>query len=568
MSFDVEPVLARLRATGSDSTRVEAKASRSELPKSVGETLSSFSNDGGGMLLLGVAEREDFDAVGVLEPVRVRDALADLCSQGMEPPVRAEIEIVVVEGVDLVVAVVPELAPNQKPCYVKNAGIYLGSYTRAGDGDRHLTQYEVGLLLAGRGQPQEDLEPVPDAGLEDLDATAVERLLTRVRQRQPRAFADVPDEVALSRLRVLVRHQGALVPSLAGLLSLGVYPQQFFPQLNLTFVSVPGTSMQDAPVDGPRFLDNQAINGSIPVIVEAALNVLVRNMAAAAVIDGAERRDVYDYPVEALREAVTNALMHRDYSAGSRGAQVQIEMFADRLVVRSPGGLFGGVTEEELGAEGLSSSRNGHLASLLAEVSLPGGNGMVAEGRGSGIPRMLATLRRAGMTLPIFKSRIASFTVSFPKHSLLDPATLEWLGGLGSLSDAQRLALALMREGRTVTNASLRQLGFDSREATAALSGLVSAGHARASGGRRYAQYTLTVPSSSADGHDRTAQARSLFASGATLTAKQVGAALGVSHRAAINYLNLLIQAGEVEATAPARSPGRRYRAVGETSQR
>lgn len=566
MSFDVEPVLAQLRASGSDSTRVEAKASRSELPKSVGETLSSFSNDAGGILLLGVAEREGFRAVGVLEPVRMRDALADLCSQGMEPPVRAEIEIVSVEGVDLVVALVPEVAPNQKPCHVKKAGLYLGSYTRAGDGDRHLTQFEVGLLLAGRGQPQEDLERVCEARLEDLDPAAVERLLARVRQRQPRAFADVSDEVALTRLRVLVRHQDGLVPSLGGLLSLGSYPQQFFPQLNVTFVSIPGTSIQSVPVDGPRFLDNQAISGSIPVMVDATINVVVRNMAAASVVEGATRQDVYDYPVEALREAVTNALMHRDYSAGSRGTQVQVEMYADRLVVRSPGGLFGGVTEEELGSEGLSSSRNGHLAALLADVELPGGVGMVAEGRGSGIPRMLATLRRAGMTLPIFLSRITSFTVSFPKHSLLDPATLEWLGGLGPLSDAQRLALALMREGRTVTNASLRQLGFDSREATAALSGLVSSGHSRAWGGRRYAQYGL-ASRVLAGRRDPVSQTRALFVSGAELSSKQVATALVVSTRTALTYLNELIERGELEPTAPPRSPARRYRLAPKTSQ-
>jgi ATP-dependent DNA helicase RecG len=77
---------------------------------------------------------------------------------------------------------------------------------------------------------------------------------------------------------------------------------------------------------------------------------------------------VSEYPVEALREAVVNALMHRDYAQVARGTQVQVEMYPDRLLVRNPGGLFGPVSEGELGLEGVSSSRNPVLAALLAMV--------------------------------------------------------------------------------------------------------------------------------------------------------------------------------------------------------
>ena len=111
-------------------------------------------------------------------------------------------------------------------------------------------QYEVTQLLANQGQPTDDQQPVREAALADLDPQAVSALLARVRERSPRAFAAVPDDVALTRLGVLVRDGENLVPSLAGLLCLGIYQQQFFPQLNVTFVALPGTTMGETTQDG------------------------------------------------------------------------------------------------------------------------------------------------------------------------------------------------------------------------------------------------------------------------------------------------------------------------------
>ncbi len=106
---------------------------------------------------------------------------------------------------------------------------------------------------------------------------------------------------------------------------------------------------------------------------------------------------------------------------------------------------------------------------------------------------MLTRVRRAGLTLPTFDSRLSRFTVTLPKRTLLTPETLAWIGVLGEagLTQAQIGALALMREGRPVSNATLRQLGLDSRESTQALTDLVSRGLTDRVGGRRYAAYVL-----------------------------------------------------------------------------
>lgn len=564
---------------------MEAKAAVGSLPKSVRETLSAFSNDRGGLLLLGLAEESGFAPAPGFDAARTRDNLASLCSDVMEPPVRADVDIADVEGAQVVVASVPEMDPGSKPCYVKAKGMAGGSYTRGGDGDRLLTAYEIFMVHANRGQPQDDHEVVAEASHADLDQDAVGRLLRRVRQREPQAFGAVDDETALVRLGVLRRTDIGVGVTLAGLLTLGQWPQQYVPQLCVTFVAVPGTHKDAVPEGAPRFTDNATIRGPLPQMIEETVRVILRNTRTAGYVRGLGRDDVGDYPVEALREAVTNALAHRDYSPMARGTQIQVELYVDRLVVRNPGGLFGTVTPDDLGQEGVSSSRNGYLIPLLADVYLPGTDQVVADNRGSGIPDMLARLRRANLTLPTFDSRLSRFTVTFPKHTLLTAETLRWVQSLGQpgLTRTQVSALALMHEGRQVSNGTLRQLGHDSRDATNALTDLVNRGLAYKVGGRRYAEYLLDEdhrsdgpglfddllpergdlpPEPGRQRYDRSEQIRTLFAAGRTLTAAEVAASTGLGPAMTNRYLARLLAAGELVATAPPRSTKRAYRAT------
>jgi ATP-dependent DNA helicase RecG len=415
-SADLERLVGELRSFGSDTHSVEVKSAAGRLPKTVTETLSAFSNGAGGTLILGLDEATGFRPAPGFDAVNMRDALARACADDVHPPVRSVIEIVAFEGALVVVAEVAEISPLSKPAYVKGRGEYQGSFIRGGDGDRKLSEYEVGLLHANREQPRDDREPVGDASVADLDEDAVVALLRRMRRRQPRAFRSVPDEVALQRLGVLVSAGsgvGPLVPSLAGLLTLGAYPQQFFPQLNVTFVVFPSHDRGAVLEGGPRFIDNRSLNGPVPLIVADTVDAITRNMRIAATVTGVGREDAYEYPVEALREAVVNALMHRDYSPGARGTQVQVEMFPDRLLVRNPGGLFGPVSEGELGTEGVSSSRNPVLSALLQEVQLPDSDRVICENRGTGIPTMLEQLRHSGTASVKFSNAISHFTTVF-----------------------------------------------------------------------------------------------------------------------------------------------------------
>lgn len=491
---ELAEIVGNLRVLGGDIADVEVKASRTELPKSTRETLSAFANTHGGVLILGLDETNGFAPTGVRDPVRLTSDLAALCSADMEPALRPLIRVHDFEGVKLVVAEIPEVDPSRRPCFYRGAGMTKGSFVRIGDGDRRLSSYEVQVMLSSRGQPREDEQGVPGTGLGLLDPAAVESFIARLRVSRPYAFKDLGRHDVLRRAKVLVTGaDGEETLSLAGLLTLGSYPQEHFPQLMISFVHYPTTS-GDIPVTGTRFLDNLTIEGPIPVMVRDALIALRRNMSRRAIITGMGREDVWEYPETALREAVVNALVHRDLSSTARGTQIQIEMYPDRLTIRSPGGLFGPVTLDSLADEGISSARNATLMKILEEVTIPGETRTVCENRGSGIRAMVASLLAAGMSPPQFDDRVSSFVAIIPNHALLSEETVRWVESLGEsgLTDSQCVALAMLRDSEVLDNRSYRgATGVDSRVATAELQDLVARELLVQSGARRWARYEL-----------------------------------------------------------------------------
>ncbi len=578
-------LVASMRAAGADFHFVELKAAAGGLPSSVVETLSAFSNGGGGTLLLGLDEASGFRPVlPEFDALRMRDALAGACADKMDPPLRLDIEIEELEGAAILRVDVPELDPLAKPCFVKARGAYQGSYIRGGDGDRRLTHYEITQLLANRTQPRWDQQVLEAATVADLDDGLVRSLLETSRRRSPRAFQNRDDVDALMLLGAVARDEsGAARPTLAGLLSLGIYPQQFFPQLFISFVALPGVRLGQLDPDGARLLDNQTITGPVPTMVTDAVAALIRNMRKAAIIKGLGREDRYDYPLDVIRELVVNALMHRDYSPEGCATQIQIELFIDRLVIKSPGGLYGAVTVDMLGSDDqVSTSRNRTLAALLADLPLPGSRGeTICENRGSGIPQVMESLRQVGMSPPTFDAAPGSMKVTVPQHALLAPDTIEWIGSLRQpgLTDSQHLALAMMRMTGRATNPMLQAWGIDSASAGQALRDLVSRGLATISGGRRYASYRLSgsalpgpLPfvlggSKGAPtgvgvgvGAQRDAIVQAIRAGHSTPRA--LADALGVNYRTVARRLAELTKDGVVARTQPPRSRNQSYRLI------
>ena len=193
-----------------------------------------------------------------------------------------------------------------------------------------------------------------------------------------------------------------------------MYPQGYFPQLAITAIVVPGKEIGDIGQRGERFLNNKRIEGTLPEMLTEALAFCSRNMRVRTIIDSktGERADKREYPIEAIREAVLNALIHRDYSRFTEGTPIQIDFFEDRLEIHSPGGLYGRMTVEDLG-KARPDLRNPALATMSEFL-------LKTENRYSGIPTIRREMAEAGLPAPVFQNRRNEFVVILYNDSIAD----------------------------------------------------------------------------------------------------------------------------------------------------
>lgn len=487
---ELQTLVKEVQQRQTELDNVEVKTARGGTPRRLHEPLSAFANrTGGGVLLFGLSETDSFAVVGVGNVQKLQEDITHVASTNMEPTLRPQFVVDEIDGETIVAVEIDEVPATQKPCFYKQAGLPNGAYLRVGNTNRQMTEYEVFGYLSSRGQPTHDEEPVASASPGDLNSTLLDEYLARLRRARPQAsFLEGSQEDILVRLHVLHRHGDVVRPTLAGLVMFGKYPQEFFPQLMITFVQYYGTDEEEKTPQGARFMDNQRFEGPIPEMVEQAETYVLGAMRKATLIEGIFRRDIPEYPLEALREALANAVAHRDYSSYVRGSYIRLRMFADRLEVQSPGGLFGNVNEENLEEE--HSTRNTRLMRMMEDMH-------IVENRGSGVKAMLQAMREANLEPPRFTDRRASFLVTFRNHTLMNPGAIVWLNQFAAraLNDRQRLALVYLRQHGEIHNSIYRRLTRgDSMTAGHDLRRLVEADLVEQQGVGRGTSYKLKVP--------------------------------------------------------------------------
>lgn len=432
-----EDLLELVNATVHQKTEgqtLEVKAAHEGCPKRLYDTLSSFSNqDSGGVLLFGLDEKQGFQVVGVYDLQDLQKKVTEQCNQ-MEPPVRAVFTVAEAEGLPVCVAEIPAVDLSERPCYYKGAGRVKGSYIRVGDADLPMTDYELYSYEAFRKHLHDDERPIQRAGLSTLNQDALQRYLLDRRVDRP-GFGRLDEAQQMEMLNIT--RDG--VPTLAAVLNFGIYPQGYLPQLGITAIVVPGKEIgETAHGDAARFLDNKRIEGTIAEMVEEALSFCKRNMKTRTIIDPqtGRRTDQTEYPISALREAILNALIHRDYSIYTEGTPVQLDFFTDRLEIHSPGSLYGRTTVEQLG-HSRPDLRNPALA-VMAETLTD------AENRYSGIPTIRREMAAYGLPEPVFENRRSEFVVILSNGT----GQVETSSPPEALEDSDKL-LAFCRTPRT-----------------------------------------------------------------------------------------------------------------------
>lgn len=339
-------------------------------------------------------------AVGVYDAQDLQKKVTEQCLQ-MEPPVRAMLTIAEYNGKTIVSAEIPAIDISERPCYYRGAERTKGSYIRVGDADLPMTDYELYSFEAFRKHLHDDERPVERATMDFLDKESIQQYIRKISIDRP-GFSKLSDKQILEMLNI-TRND---VPTIAAVMNFGLYPQGFFPQLSITAIVVPGTEIGNVDLDSARFIDNKRISGTIQDMVEEALNFCLRNMKVKTIIskETGIHKDKTEYPIEALREAILNAMIHRDYSIHTEGTPVQIDFFTDRVEIHSPGSLYGRMSIEQLGIA-KPDLRNPALA-VMTEILT------AAEHRYSGIPTMRKAMKNHGLPEPKFENRRNEFVVT------------------------------------------------------------------------------------------------------------------------------------------------------------
>ena len=382
---DLNALVAELRATGGDTPDVEVKAAAGGLPQSLTSTLSALANHpGGGTIILGLDEANGFQPVPLPNRQTLKQGLASK-ARGFTPPVRLTVRDGEVDGKLVIVAAVHECDPADKPCRVTSTG---RAYMRVYDGDYEMSPQEQQAFMAARRPPHADREPVDGARIDDLDRDLLAEwaMTARVRSSALTRFSD--DE--------LYRRTGVLDadgrPTVAGMLTFGIHPQQWFPRYVIQAAVLPGAGAGL----GARVSEPTLIDGPVPLMLDAAMDWARRTFPRS--VEDTASGDVRDrtlFPLTAFRELVANALIHRDLSAWSETLAVEVRLLPDLLTVVNPGGLYG-VTVDRLGKESVSSPRNARLISLCQDARTPDGN-RVVEGLSTGLQKVAATLAEQGL---------------------------------------------------------------------------------------------------------------------------------------------------------------------------
>lgn len=383
-----------------ETQTIELKSAGHGCPTRLFDTLSSFSNqDEGGVIVFGIDENDDFVVKGVYDPQDLQKKVTEQCKQ-MEPSVRALFTVCDMDGKTVVSAEIPGVDISERPVFYKGVGRIKGSYVRVGESDELMSEYEIYSYEAFRERIRDDIRTVDNAKIQLFDEKRMNAYLLSVKKER----RNLADNVSENEILELMGVTSDSIPTLAGLMTFSKYPQTYFPQLCITAVSLPGTEMGTTGTDGERFIDNKRITGAIPDMLEEAVEFVRKNSRTKTIIDDNGRRaDKNEYPIKAVREAILNALVHRDYSIHTENVPIRIEMYRDRMEITNSGGLYGKISIGALGKV-YPETRNAALANMLELLN-------ITENRYSGIPTMRMEFLNAGLPVPIFSVRHGEFKV-------------------------------------------------------------------------------------------------------------------------------------------------------------
>ena len=360
-------------------------------PEKVAEAMAALLNLEGGHILLGVEKDRTVSGL-TREPEKAEEWVMEIARTHLRPAAIPYWETIEWEPGRIVgIVSLPADAPD-KPYKAKRGSAWM-TQSRVGTTTRDATDEEEVRLYQQSGRLQYDRKPVPGATFADLDRRRLVNYFRDLRQQEcPEETDDDGWQRLLINTELMEEDRGRGIPSAGGLLLFGMRPNRYLPQSGITAVAYLSAAKdyeakERAVIRGPGVALLSEGGAVVETgVIEQALDFVRRNTAMAAWIDDSGRRqERWDYPSEAVREAVVNAIAHRDYTITV--TDIELSIYSDRLEVISPGRLPNTVTVEKMRA-GYRASRNELIKEVLRDYRY-------IEATGLGVPRKIIQGMRA-----------------------------------------------------------------------------------------------------------------------------------------------------------------------------
>lgn len=374
---------------------------------SIAKDICAFANANGGKVLLGVSD--DGEIKGIRTTNKLKSRIYDI-TRNFDP----KLEISIKEGLSLIVINAPE--GTNKP-YSVNGRFYL----RYGPNSQRLTRNEIKEFFQKEGLVLFDEKLNYDFDLEkDFDENRFKNFLEKAGISPVLKRKEILDNLSLLR-RGYIKN--------AGVLLFCHKITKFLSNATLTCVLYRGKTKY-------KILDRKEFDADLYSNFQNAVLYLQSKLNTEFIIRSGIREERLELPEEALREALLNAIAHRDYFVSTG---ILVEIFSDIVEVTNPGGLVKGITKEDLGKKSLS--RNNLLFGLLQRMGL-------VEKVGSGIIRMRKAMRDYGLEEPIFEINDNWFSIIFKRSETTQKTTQK---------TTQRI-LSLIKENPGITRKELANL--------------------------------------------------------------------------------------------------------------
>ena len=421
----------------------------------IAENMVAFANTEGGVIVVGA--QPDGDTANPRADGRELEAVLQLADELYNPPVVIEKWEAIAVDIDGAEAERAEAADGSDAENHRRGATSVPAYAirvprstelhaladgrvliRSGKVNRPLGGQEILRLASAKNTGDFETEAVPGATIDDFSREMIDEYLEKRAERTKRPYS--------GEIHDLLAEVGAITaegkPTVSGLLLFSDYPQHWLPQSGVVFAKFVGTTPRgESGLAG--YSRREELTGPVPRLIEATWNLVWSEMAVSAVVKGLEREETFEYPQFAVREALVNAICHRDYRL--RGRRIEVRMFSDRLEVISPGGLPGFITVENIKDEHFS--RNPRLVGGLFQW------GYIEE-LGLGIDRMIEVMEQAGHSPPRFDARPYSFALAL-HNERKKPRPPEWSR---DTNHRQARALQYIRENGSITNREFRGL--------------------------------------------------------------------------------------------------------------